>query len=163
MTDLSHNQDADSDRPPVVTAEGGEAGLLWLHVIFFAMGLSVIGLSFLMRAEGPESVYWPGARFAMPEVCTAKRVFGVPCPGCGLTRSFISISHGQFGRAWQFNPASFLLYPFVFVQIPWHAMQYWLIRKRGFGVHVPYIHFLPITIAIFLLVQWLVRLPQLVS
>ena len=163
MTDLSHNQDAESSTPPVVLAQGGESGLLFLHAVFFWLALSVIGLSFLMQVPGQTAVYLPGASFALPELCAAKRVFGVPCPGCGLTRSFISISHGQFAKAWGLNPASLLLYPFVFVQIPWNAMQYWLIRKRGYGVYVPYIHFLPISIAMLLLLQWLIKLPQLLS
>ena len=116
-----------------------------------------------MHTSGQKSVYLPGANFSLPEICTAKRVFGIPCPGCGLTRAFVSISHGEFSRAWRFNPASFLFYPFVFVQIPWNAMQIFLIRKRGYGLRVPYIHFLPIAIAIVLFLQWLVRLPLLLS
>ena len=40
-------------------------------------------------------------------------------------------------------------------------MQYWLIRKRGYGVSLPYIHFLPITIAVFMLVRWLMLVPQI--
>ena len=163
MTDRQSSSNAEAASPPIALLQGGESPLLWLHVVFFCMGLSVIGMSFLMRASGPTSVYLPGASFAMPEVCTSKRIFGVPCPGCGLTRSFIAISHGQFGRAWGFNPASFVLYPFVFAQIPWSAMQVWLIRTRGYGVHVPYIHFLPLAVAIVLLVQWLLKLPQLLN
>ncbi len=131
-----------------------------MHALFFLMGLAVIGMSFVMRAEGQASVFLPGANYSLPEICTAKRILGVPCPGCGLTRSFISISHGQFGRAWSYNPASFLLYPFVLAQIPWNAMQLWLIRKRGHGVEIPYIHFIPIAVAVVLLVCWLVTVPQ---
>jgi len=163
VTNPSLHQDAESSLAPVELVQAGESGLLGLHVIFFCMSLAVIGMSFLMQAQGQSSVYLPGSSHALPELCMAKRVFGVPCPGCGLTRSFVSISHGQFSRAWAFNPTSFLLYPFVFVQIPWHAMQFWLIRKRGYGAHLPHIHFLPIVIAIILLVQWLIRMPQLVS
>ena len=163
MTDFSPNQDAEPSLAPVTLVRSDESGLLWLHAIFFCLSLAVIAMTFLMQSSGQTAVFLPGASYPMPELCTAKRVFGVPCPGCGLTRSFISISHGQFSRAWGFNPAGFLLYAFVFVQIPWNAMQFWLIRKRGYGFHLPYIHFLPIAIAIVLLVQWLLRMPQWLS
>ena len=163
MTESLPHQDAGSSSPPEALAHSDESGLLLLHAIFFCMGVAVIGMSFLMKSTGQTSVYLPGASYSLPELCTAKRMFGVPCPGCGLTRSFVSLSHGQFSRAWGFNPASFLLYPFVFAQIPWNAMQIWMIRKRGYGVQVPYIYFLPIAIAIVLLLQWLIRLPQLLS
>lgn len=134
------------------------SGLLWMHGVFFCLAAIVIGLSFLMRAEGSASVYLPGTSVAMPELCSSKRILGLPCPGCGLTRAFISISHGQFRRAWEFNATSLFVYPFVFVQIPWNAVQFWLIRKRGYGGTLPHVHFLPIAIAVILMLNWLVRL-----
>ena len=184
MTDPSNHQDAQRPVERVVTvpatvvelptAELSTAGdstvteqpqvdteVMWMHGLFFWMALAVIGVSFLLRSEGQESVFFPGAKQAIPELCTSKRIFGLPCPGCGLTRAFVSISHGQFVRAWRFNPASFLLYPFIFVHIPWHAMQYWLIRKRGYSAQLPYVHFFPIAIAIVLLVHWLTLVPQM--
>lgn len=161
MTDPSHNQVSDNPVPAATYPSQAESGLLWTHAVLFSIGLVVIGMSFAMRSEGQRSVFLPGANYSLPELCAAKRLFNLPCPGCGLTRSFISISHGQLQRAWSFNPAGFLLYPFVFAQIPWNAMQFWLIRKRGYGVQLPYIHFIPIALAIVLLVCWLVSVPQL--
>ena len=154
------------DLPTTADATGANqihhgAEAIWLHGLFFGLALAVIGTSFLLRSEGQESVFLPGAKQAMPEMCASRRIFGLPCPGCGLTRSFVSISHGQLSRAWNFNPVSFLLYPFIFVQIPWNAMQYCLIRKRGYGIHLPYVHFLPIMIAVVLLLRWLTLVPQM--
>ena len=135
MTDPSNHQDVQRSVEHVVSETTTTAGnlptageqpqidteVMWLHGLFFWMALAVIGATFLLRSEGQESVFFPGAKQAMPELCASKRIFDLPCPGCGLTRSFISISHGQFSRAWNFNPVSFLLYPFIFAQIPWHA------------------------------------------
>jgi hypothetical protein len=38
-----------------------------------------------------------------PVVCGSRLLWGVPCPGCGLTRAFSFMSHGEFGAAMRFN------------------------------------------------------------
>jgi hypothetical protein len=57
------------------------------------------------------------SRFYYPEdspvttLCNFKTLIGLPCPSCGLTRSFCSLAKGEFARAIHFNllgPALFL-------------------------------------------------------
>ena len=43
-------------------------------------------------------------------ICWFKASFELPCPGCGLTRSVTSISHLQFGKAWDYHPFGPLIY-----------------------------------------------------
>ena len=35
--------------------------------------------------------------------CPIKAVFGVPCPGCGITRAFANIMHFNFQKAISYN------------------------------------------------------------
>jgi len=37
-------------------------------------------------------------------LCMFKRVFSLPCPGCGLTRSVSSILHGDLLKSWGYHP-----------------------------------------------------------
>ncbi|MCB2155883.1 DUF2752 domain-containing protein [bacterium] len=39
-----------------------------------------------------------------PSMCTLQRATGLPCPGCGLTRSVTSFLHGHFSWAWHYHP-----------------------------------------------------------
>ncbi len=41
--------------------------------------------------------------------CWFRQRFGIPCPTCGLTRSFLLTLQGQFNAAVQLNPAGVLL------------------------------------------------------
>lgn len=40
-------------------------------------------------------------------VCFVKNFLGFPCPGCGLTRSFLLILQGKFLQAWELHPFSY--------------------------------------------------------
>jgi hypothetical protein len=50
-------------------------------------------------------------------LCLFNKLTGLPCPGCGLTRSFCALGHGELGRAVAFHP----LGPLVFVA----ALAWW--------------------------------------
>jgi len=41
--------------------------------------------------------------------CPFRFITGIPCPGCGMTHSFISITQGNIWDAACFNPFSFFL------------------------------------------------------
>jgi hypothetical protein len=43
-----------------------------------------------------------------PVVCPFRLATGLPCPGCGLTRSWVFIAHGDVGAAVGANPFGFV-------------------------------------------------------
>ena len=95
----------------------------WTNVWLLLICVLVMSLAFLMEREGESVVYFPFSSVPMPEVCHLKREFGVDCPGCGLTRAFLSIARFDFESALHFNPASFFVFALVVVQIPWRITQ----------------------------------------
>lgn len=99
------------------------------HGFYILLSSVILLLAFTMRSDGPSKVFLPGVSAALPELCMTKATFGIPCPGCGMTRGFISIAHGQWARAWMFNPASFLVFCFIAGQIPWRIWQ--IVRIRS--------------------------------
>jgi hypothetical protein len=46
-------------------------------------------------------------------VCLLKDIFGIPCPGCGLTRAFLFLAHGDLRSAMGLNANSFLVFSIV--------------------------------------------------
>lgn len=41
--------------------------------------------------------------------CPFLTLTGIPCPGCGMTRSCLALVHGDLALAWSYHPFSFLL------------------------------------------------------
>ncbi|GEM_PF-652671 len=70
-----------------------------IHIVFTAGALCVLALSFIL----------PPAGF-MIYICAFKALTGCPCPGCGLTRSLINISHLNFLQAFRLNPLGYPIY-----------------------------------------------------
>lgn len=54
----------------------------------------------------------------LPSVCLFHNFTGLPCPGCGLTRSWVSMAHGHFGEALVWHP----LGPLMFVATLLYAL-----------------------------------------
>jgi hypothetical protein len=44
------------------------------------------------------------------QLCLFHAATDLQCPGCGMTRAFCAISHGEFALAWHLNPLSFHIY-----------------------------------------------------
>ncbi|MBA4417357.1 MAG: hypothetical protein C0392_05545 [Syntrophus sp. (in: bacteria)] len=51
-------------------------------------------------------------------LCIFKNLFGIPCGGCGMTRAFFFLGHGNIAQAIMLNPCS----PVVFVL----AIMFWI-------------------------------------
>lgn len=59
----------------------------------------------------------------LPPLCQMKMLTGLDCPGCGLTRSFIALAHGQWRDSFRFNAAGPLWFAFLGLQIPYQSLQ----------------------------------------
>ncbi len=52
-----------------------------------------------------------------PTLCLHHYLFGFGCPGCGMTRALHSLLHLDFGSAYEFNLAVFVLFPLLVTEI----------------------------------------------
>lgn len=126
--------------------------------VLLALSTLVVGLSFVMSTQGSTQVLFPGTNQPLPETCSFRRWTGRDCPGCGMTRAFISIAHGDFAAAWRFNPASLYFYPLVLSQLPFRTWQLWRYRRGLPPVFTSSWGFAPaILLMVVVLGQWFLR------
>jgi len=102
----------------------------WLyHAVLLALCSGVLLMALLLSIRGQTQVVLPGVNVPLPELCMSRRMFGLSCPGCGLTRCFISLARGDVASAWSYNPAGLLLFAVIAFQVPLRTWQLWRIRR----------------------------------
>ena len=93
------------------------------HALILTMSVGVI-LAAGLLSPSSEAVSFFGAE--VPVLCGWRQMTGLPCMGCGLTRSFTFMAHGQVGAAFQMNLMGPFLFALVASQVPWRS---WALYK----------------------------------
>lgn len=88
---------------------------LWIWLI---APVTTLVASLLLEDAGGRRVLIKFLGTQLPESCTMYARLGINCPGCGLTRSFINLSAGNWLEALRLNPLGIVCYLYTAAQIP---------------------------------------------
>jgi hypothetical protein len=130
---------ADADLEPGIWLEEGNNRLRrrkiaqlrerhWTMLVISALVI-VASLALELRPTGHVAASWlPIAEF--PPLCGSRALLGVECPGCGLTRSFIALAHGEVEQSLRFHRLGWLMALAVVLQIPYRLFALSELRTR---------------------------------
>lgn len=118
-----------------------------LNVLLSAI-LLFIAAAFLIRYQNVLSL--------LPHICLAQTLFGIPCPGCGVTRSALAFLAGDVGRAWTLNPSGPVLCAATAFQVPLRSLV--LIGACGSRAVVITSQAMTSVVVTVLIVNWLVHI-----
>jgi hypothetical protein len=88
----------------------------------------IVGAAALLT-PGPDVVSLFGVD--IPVVCGFRRFTGWPCPGCGLTRSFVYAAHGQLAASFGAHVLGPVCFALVASQVPWRSWRLYTVAARG--------------------------------
>ena len=94
---------------------------------------------------------WP-----LPESCPARSLLHIECPGCGLTRSFIHLAHGDWRASWNVHRVGWFLALAVVLQIPYRLVA--LRSDSGLPLGTSFPKLFGTLLIVLLLVNWLINL-----
>lgn len=67
------------------------------------------------------SAWWRPAELPSIIACPFRALTGLPCPGCGMTRAFCALGHGEWRLALQYNALSPLVFLAALLAWAWAA------------------------------------------
>lgn len=86
----------------------------WAWPLFlFALAALCTIAALLVYPQGAHEQLWL-FDFRFGGECAMKTQFGIPCPQCGMTRSWVWLVRGEIARAFTYNPAGALLFLWIF-------------------------------------------------
>jgi hypothetical protein len=89
---------------------------------FFVGALAILVLSAVLT-PGDTALHLFG--WQLPPLCTWKALTGQDCMGCGLTRSFVWMGHGEPARAFARHTLGPILWLLLAAQVPLRAVRFW--------------------------------------
>jgi hypothetical protein len=92
----------------------------------------------------------------VPPLCPLHEYLGIPCPGCGLTRSFILLAEGKFVKAFEMNRVGFVLGVMVPVQFPYRIVA--ILRPQRATLPRRWGNRIAAVVVAMLLLNWLLAL-----
>jgi hypothetical protein len=83
------------------------------------VAILIIAASVILRVEEDQVGLLGTTDFFLPPLCLSRAWFGIECPGCGLTRSFVHLFHGNWEAAFAAHRLGWLLAGLLLLQIPY--------------------------------------------
>lgn len=123
------------------------------HLLFLSLAATIVALAWSLEVRPDERVAFRGfSQWPLPHSCYSRAVFGVPCPGCGLTRSFIYLARGDWRAAWEEHRLGWLLAGIVALQFPYRI---WALACRERATFSPSLTTaFAVVLAIVMFVNW---------
>ena len=97
----------------------------WLLVL--SLGVVLASVVLTPSTEAVSLFGW-----TVPPLCVFSALFDLECFGCGLTRSFTYMGHGDVRGALELHLLGPILYILVVAQVPLRSWRLW--RDRSVGV-----------------------------
>ncbi len=96
------------------------------HITWLAVFLVLLLVPILIAFDPAPGSCLTLFGLSLPPACPSQRYLDLECPGCGLTRSFVAMAHGEWGWSFAYHRLGILLYVFFALRVPVHA---WLLAR----------------------------------
>jgi hypothetical protein len=139
-------------------------GELAPYLIILVLCSAILGGALTLKPSTSGAPHLRVGRINLPNVCIFLRTTGLPCPGCGLTRSIVAAAHGNLGLSLSYHRLGLLLLIYIILQFMFNLF-YLIIPKwrTPLSGYVRILHKGIIVLAALFLLNWIFTLFLILS
>ena len=95
------------------------------HLAFLLLCVAVLVASFCLQVlpDGERVSVRSDADLKLPPLCVTNTYLGIRCPGCGLTRSFVHLAHGDPLASFRSHRLGWLVFALALAQVPYRLHE----------------------------------------
>jgi hypothetical protein len=125
------------------------------HWLMLGVAAGVVLMALALEVVPGGRVAFVGfSDYPLPHSCLSKAWFGTSCPGCGLTRSFVYLAHGDWRSSLAMHHLGWLMFLAVLAQFPYRIAALACPNREVLGILIPKLF--GYTLIALLLVNWLI-------
>lgn len=86
------------------------------HLVVLFACTAILAAAFLLTPSGPAGNHLRFFSIQIPSTCSFLDLTGLPCPGCGLSRSVVAAVRGDLAVSWGFHRLGALTVLYILLQ-----------------------------------------------
>jgi len=86
------------------------------HLVILIACFCILAGALLIEPAAPGTSHIRLGQIPLPNVCIFLGTTGLPCPGCGLSRSIVAAVHGDLGVSLSYHRLGLLTLVYIFLQ-----------------------------------------------
>ncbi len=139
-------------------------GELAPYLIILILCSVLLGGALILNPSSSEAPHLRVGGITLPSVCIFLNTTGLPCPGCGLTRSIVAAAHGKLGLSFSYHRLGPLILLYIILQFMFN-LGYLMIPKwrPPLSRSVRVLHKGIILLAVLFLLNWIFTLFLILS
>ncbi len=139
-------------------------GELAPYLIILILCSAILGGALILKPSISEGSHLQVGGITLPNVCIFLRTTGLPCPGCGLTRSVVAAAHGNLALSLSYHRLGLLILLYIILQFMFNLLYLVIPKWRTpLSRSVRVLHKGIILLAALFLLNWIFTLILILS
>jgi hypothetical protein len=141
---------------PVTSKPRGES---LPYLIILILCSIILGGAAIFKPSTPEDPSLQIGKITLPNICIFRATTGLPCPGCGLTRSIVAAAHGHLAVSFSHHRLGLLTLIYVLLQFVFNLCYLTIPKWKGtFSRYIKLLHKGMILLAVLFFLNWILTL-----